>query len=97
MFHSADYPQVQQAIQQFQGHSALYFQATDIIVASARGGYDFSCDIVKLCGHLLDPETNQNELQEYIKNIHSKIAGAHENCLTAVKKFRMVRLGFMKV
>ena len=96
-YRSIDHPQLQQVIKQIQGHSLVYCEAIDNSIKTAQDGFDFSCDAIDLCGHLLDPDTDPNDLQGYIGDIQSKAKRAHEDSVTTLNKFRHVREGLMEV
>ncbi|KIM23327.1 hypothetical protein M408DRAFT_332415 [Serendipita vermifera MAFF 305830] len=94
---STDHPQLQQVIQKIQGHTIVYFEAIDTSIKTAQDGYGFSCDAIELCGYLLDPETDTDDLQEYIGDMQSKAKRAHEDSLMTLNKFRDVRKGLIEI
>jgi hypothetical protein len=96
-YRSTDHPQLQQVIKNIQGQTLVYCEAMDTSIKTAQDGLDFSSDAIELCGHLLDPDTDPNDLQGYIGDMQNKAKRAHEDSSTTWNKFREVRQGLMEV
>lgn len=80
-------PRAREDFQKILCHAIVHFEATDTSIKTAQDGYDLSCDAIELCGHLLDPDIELTDFQEYISHIQSKVKQAREDSMMTLNLF----------
>lgn len=79
------------------GYGFDYSKAIDISIKRAEEGYGLSCVAVGLCGYLLDPDTDADDLQGYIADFQSKARQAQQKSMMTLDLFRNVGVDLSKV
>ncbi|KIM23312.1 hypothetical protein M408DRAFT_28002 [Serendipita vermifera MAFF 305830] len=94
---SSNNPALSKVILDICQFSSNYYDAIDISIDTAQNGYQFSDDVIELCGFLLNETIDIEELREYIDDMKSKAQDAWEECTAALTKFRKVRQDLLEI
>jgi len=92
-----DNPVLMKVVGDIRRHGLVYCKAIDKSIDTAQEGFDFSSDAIGLCDHLLDKDTNLEDLREYISEMQCDARHAREGSTEVLGRFRAVREGLTEV
>ncbi|KAG9052552.1 hypothetical protein FS842_009683 [Serendipita sp. 407] len=82
--------ELQKVVMTIGNHCTVYVQAIDASIKMADDGYTMSEDTLEICEFLLEPSTNQKQLERFVDYMQTRTENTFENCQAILKSLEAV-------
>ncbi|KIM23311.1 hypothetical protein M408DRAFT_11600 [Serendipita vermifera MAFF 305830] len=82
---------IERVLQQIQGYSLIYLEAIERSVKAVQNSSCLGSDVMELCGYILDPKTDPNDIWEFLPGLQSNAHAICEDVTRTLAKFADVR------
>ncbi|KAG8795124.1 hypothetical protein FRC16_010210 [Serendipita sp. 398] len=82
--------ELQKVVMTIVNHCTVYVQAINASIKMADDGYTMSEDTLEICEFLLEPSTNQKQLERFVDYMQTRTENAFENCQGILRSLEAV-------
>jgi hypothetical protein len=94
---SCDNAAIEPFIRGIQLHGRIYYRALDLSIQVSEDGYKICQDWVDLVEFWNDPNTEREDICEFVADMKDYASQAHAAALAMLEDFRLVRTGLNRV